>query len=35
VKIDFAGQLRAVWGTRVFSAEEVRAMRETELGGLS
>lgn len=35
VKIDFAGQLRAVWGTRVFSADEVRAMRETELGGLS
>lgn len=35
VKIDFAGQLRAVWGARVFSADEVRAMRDAELGGRS
>jgi len=35
VKVDFARQLRATWGERVFSREEVRTMRETELGHLS
>lgn len=35
VKIDFAGQLRAVWGQNVFTAAEVRAMRDAELGGRS
>ena len=35
VKIDFAGQLRAVWGHQVFTVAEVQAMREAELGGLS
>ena len=35
VKVDFAGQLRAVWGQKVFSAAEVQAMRDAELGGLS
>jgi hypothetical protein len=35
VKIDFAGKLRAVWGHKVFTVAEVRAMREAELGGLS
>jgi antitoxin (DNA-binding transcriptional repressor) of toxin-antitoxin stability system len=33
VKVDFARQLRATWGKRVFSADEVGAMREAELGG--
>lgn len=32
VKVDFAAQLRAVWGRKVFSAEETRAMRDAELG---
>ncbi len=35
VKIDFAGQLRAIWGRRVFSTDEVRAMRDAELGSQS
>ena len=35
VKIDFAGQLRAVWGHKVFTVAEVQAMREAELGCLS
>lgn len=35
VKIDFAAQLRAVWGRKVFSAAEVRAMRDAELGAQS
>ena len=35
VKIDFAGQLRAVWGQKVFTVGEVQAMRDAELGGLS
>ena len=34
-KIDFKGQLRAVWGERVFAAAEMRAMREAELGSQS
>ena len=32
VKVDFAAQLRAVWGRKVFTAEETRAMRDAELG---
>ena len=35
VKIDFAGQLRAVWGRKIFSAAEIQAMREAELGSQS
>jgi antitoxin (DNA-binding transcriptional repressor) of toxin-antitoxin stability system len=35
VKIDFAKQLRAVWGKQVFSETEVRAMRAAELGSQS
>ena len=34
-KVDFKGQLRAVWGDKVFTAAEVRAMREAELGSQS
>ena len=34
-KVDFKGQLRAVWGERVFTAAEVRAMREAALGNQS
>ncbi len=30
---DFAARLKAIWGDRVFSEEEVRAMREAELEG--
>ncbi len=32
-KVDFMAQLREVWGGRVFSAKEVKAMREAELEG--
>ncbi len=32
-KVDFRAQLREVWGNRVFSAAEVRAMREAEREG--
>ena len=35
VKIDFAGQLRAIWGRKVFSEAEVQAMRDAELGNQS
>jgi antitoxin (DNA-binding transcriptional repressor) of toxin-antitoxin stability system len=35
VKIDFARQLRSVWGKKVFSDAEVRAMRDVELGSES
>lgn len=35
VKIDFAAQLHAVWGSKVFSDAEVQAMREAELGSQS
>jgi antitoxin (DNA-binding transcriptional repressor) of toxin-antitoxin stability system len=31
-KIDFARQLQAVWGRRIFSDQEMRAMRDSELG---
>ena len=32
-KIDFAGRLRKIWGKRVFSDEEVAAMRAAEMEG--
>ncbi|GAA5125428.1 hypothetical protein JIN84_14110 [Luteolibacter yonseiensis] len=32
-KPDFAARLKKIWGDRVFSAEEVAAMREAELEG--
>jgi antitoxin (DNA-binding transcriptional repressor) of toxin-antitoxin stability system len=32
-KIDVMAQLKEIWGDRVFSEEEVRAMREAELEG--
>jgi antitoxin (DNA-binding transcriptional repressor) of toxin-antitoxin stability system len=32
IKVDFAAQLRAVWGHKVFSDGEIEAMREAELG---
>ena len=35
VKVDFARQLREVWGRKVFSEAEVRSMREAELGSES
>lgn len=34
-KVNFQAQLRAVWGGKVFSAAEVRALRDTELGSRS
>lgn len=30
---DWAARRKSIWGERVFSAEEVREMREAELGG--
>jgi antitoxin (DNA-binding transcriptional repressor) of toxin-antitoxin stability system len=35
ITVDFAAQLRAVWGKRVFSDVEVEAMRKAELGSQS
>lgn len=32
-KIDYAGRLRKIWGERVFSDEEVAAMRAAEFEG--
>ncbi len=32
-KVDFMARLHEIWGGRVFSEEEVRAMREAELEG--
>ena len=32
IKVDFAAQLSAVWGQKVFSDSEIEAMREAELG---
>lgn len=32
-KVDFARQLQSAWGERVFSAAEVRAMRDAERVG--
>jgi len=34
-KIDFTGQLRAVWGEKVFTTAEVQGMRDAELGSQS
>jgi len=33
VKVDFAARRKAIWGNRVFSAAEVKAMRDAELEG--
>ena len=35
VKVDFDAQMRAVWGSKVFSDLEIESMRETELGSQS
>jgi len=35
IKVDFAAQLSAVWGQKVFSDSEIEAMREAELGAKS
>jgi antitoxin (DNA-binding transcriptional repressor) of toxin-antitoxin stability system len=35
VKVDFARQLRATWGEQVLSHEDVRTLREAELGSRS
>lgn len=32
-KVDWAARRQAIWGDRVFSEEEVRAMRQAELEG--
>lgn len=32
-KIDFAAQLKRIWGKKVFTDEEVRQMKEAELEG--
>lgn len=32
-RVDFAGRLRKIWGNRVFSDEEVAAMRAAEWEG--
>lgn len=32
-KVDVMAQLNEIWGDRVFTMEEVRAMREAELDG--
>ena len=32
-KVDFAARRKAIWGARVFSASEVKAMRAAELEG--
>ena len=32
-KVDWAAQRKAIWGDRVFSAAEVKAMRDAELEG--
>lgn len=35
IKVDFAAQLRAVWGQKVFSDSEIETMRDAELGSRS
>jgi len=35
IKVDFAAQLRAVWGQKVFSDSEIETMRDAELGSQS
>ena len=32
-KVDFAARRKAIWGNRVFSAAEVRALRDAEMEG--
>ena len=32
-KVDFAGRMRKIWGDRVFTDDEVAAMRAAELEG--
>ena len=32
-KIDFGNQLKRIWGDKVFSDEEIRLMKESELEG--
>jgi antitoxin (DNA-binding transcriptional repressor) of toxin-antitoxin stability system len=32
-KIDFAAQLKRIWGDKVFTDEEIREMKEAELEG--
>ena len=32
-KIDFAAQLKKIWGDKVFTDEEIRKMKEAELEG--
>jgi antitoxin (DNA-binding transcriptional repressor) of toxin-antitoxin stability system len=32
-KVDFMAQLKEIWGDRMFSAEEVQAMRDAEREG--
>lgn len=32
-KIDFAAQLKKIWGDKVFTDEEIRQMKEAELEG--
>lgn len=32
-KIDFAAQLKKIWGDKVFTDEEIREMKEAELEG--
>ena len=34
-KVDFARQLQSAWGERVFSAAQVRAMRDAEREGVA
>lgn len=31
-KVDFGAQLKATWGAKTFSGDEIAAMREAELG---
>jgi antitoxin (DNA-binding transcriptional repressor) of toxin-antitoxin stability system len=35
IKVDFAAQLRTVWGQKVFSDFEIETMKEAELGSQS
>ena len=32
-KVDFAGQLKKIWGNKVFTDGEIREMKEAELEG--
>ena len=35
VKVDFMKRLKETWGDKVFTSEEIKAMREAELGDRS